>query len=504
MYTKFYDNTITTKFIKNLVSKTNVPFISTWKPGDFAIRGMLYLTRDAIWKCQHTGFPASIDSVCTKDTHNATLYKRTDINSIGDVHHSSEVQELTGQTASNIRYFTRVSPYVFGKEYYNITGRYSSNVLGYDATTHLYLGQYLRMMRDVYDLDLMPFYNCYANEVITDIDFNDQAKVEIISNKKNQNSIYKILSVPVRFGKTYMLALNSETPIEVMCIIYGKKGLLQTLTTNLNDSYSASGIPTDTTYKKFQRMQFKTPVLYKTPNWTQVYNKYLAAQAGGIDYSADLDFIIDPDSYYDQTLGQFEKNLRLIIKVPKTNKSSIVVIEGDYPVIACQEPDDIANNYKNITWSNQYLYGTTINSKTVRGEWIRPQVITSKDGSATAGMVVAKEPLFSPLSLLQISDGNTYAFSNRLVEYLTQNAINHLESFSKNIERVQQYSKSDINYIKNGSRYSEPLVLGVWDKDFQRYLFNLVRTTKLDVLKTDLTGYVDKSVEKIISRGQKQ
>jgi hypothetical protein len=64
MYTKFYDNTLTTKFIKALVAKTNVPFISTWKPGDFAIRGMLYLTKDAIWKCQHTGFPKSIDDVC--------------------------------------------------------------------------------------------------------------------------------------------------------------------------------------------------------------------------------------------------------------------------------------------------------------------------------------------------------------------------------------------------------------------------------------------------------
>ena len=41
MYTKFYDNTIETKFIKQLVANTNVPFISTWKTGDFAIRGMI-------------------------------------------------------------------------------------------------------------------------------------------------------------------------------------------------------------------------------------------------------------------------------------------------------------------------------------------------------------------------------------------------------------------------------------------------------------------------------
>jgi hypothetical protein len=129
MYTKFYDNTITTKFIKNLVSKTNVPFISTWKPGDFVIRGMLYLTRDAIWKCQHTGFPNSVDDVCKE--HDADLYAETATGGLTD---------LKRIAAEDIRFFTRVSPYVFGEEYFNITGKYTSNVLGYDATTHFYLG----------------------------------------------------------------------------------------------------------------------------------------------------------------------------------------------------------------------------------------------------------------------------------------------------------------------------------------------------------------------------
>jgi hypothetical protein len=129
MYTKFYDNTITTKFIKNLVSKTNVPFISTWKPGDFVIRGMLYLTRDAIWKCQHTGFPNSVDDVCT--VHEANLYKEIP---------NGGLDKLGSTTNEAIRFFTRVSPYVFGEEYFNITGKYTSKVLGYDATTHFYLG----------------------------------------------------------------------------------------------------------------------------------------------------------------------------------------------------------------------------------------------------------------------------------------------------------------------------------------------------------------------------
>jgi hypothetical protein len=76
------------------------------------------------------------------------------------------------------------------------------------------------MMRDIYDLDLMPFYNCYANEVITDIDFSSDARVEIVSTKASYNSLYKILSVPVKFGKTYMVAIDSELPVEMMCVAY--------------------------------------------------------------------------------------------------------------------------------------------------------------------------------------------------------------------------------------------------------------------------------------------
>ena len=64
MYTRFYDNTIETKFIKQLVATTNVPLISTWKDGDFAIRDRMYISSDAIWRCNHTGFPSHLQDVC--------------------------------------------------------------------------------------------------------------------------------------------------------------------------------------------------------------------------------------------------------------------------------------------------------------------------------------------------------------------------------------------------------------------------------------------------------
>jgi hypothetical protein len=44
---------------------------------------------------------------------------------------------------------------------------------------------------------------------------------------------------------------------------------------------------------------------------------------------------------------------------------------------------------------------------------------------------------------------------------------------------------------------------GVWDEDLRRYLFELTKKSKYLSRKIDLTGYVDKDTEMIITRGQR-
>ena len=77
----------------------------------------------------------------------------------------------------------------------------------------------------------MPFYNCYCGENIEDIDFDSTGSVE--ETKLQDTS--KILTVPVKFGKTYTIAIDSELPIEICMAVYGDKGLLKDYTDNLND-----------------------------------------------------------------------------------------------------------------------------------------------------------------------------------------------------------------------------------------------------------------------------
>lgn len=57
--------------------------------------------------------------------------------------------------------------YVFGKFYPNISTNYISNKGYYDSDLHEYLGRYLRAYRDFTGIDVMNFYNCFSNRYIS-------------------------------------------------------------------------------------------------------------------------------------------------------------------------------------------------------------------------------------------------------------------------------------------------------------------------------------------------
>ena len=158
----------------------------------------------------------------------------------------------------------------------------------------------------------------------------------------------------------------------------------------------------------------------------------------------------------------YTRFFRMFIQLPLNTESSIVVLEGDY---------------------------------------------TTKDTAAIDNFptkVRQNQTLLSDLSLTQIAGSVSYAFSDRLIEYLTYNVITDEETITQNISRVQQYASSLINAKLN---YTEPFNMlsstpDVWDTKLQTYLFNLAKESKYIQNKLDLTGYVDKDVEQVITRGQ--
>lgn len=379
---QFYTNTIESKFIKDLISTTHLPIIDTLYKGKWIVPGCYYVTDCNIVRANYI----------TADKNNYEAFQ-------------FDPNKFSAQ-------LTLINPYNFNYNYPGFTSIYSSINDGYDSKTHYYLGNYLRCLRDLHDVNLMPFYNCYTGEYVTDITIDSTTKTIIQSNSNLKGK--KIISIPVKFGETYSIFIDCSTEINIMCGFYGNKGYISPTQT------PSVTINTENDCKTFRYTSFREGFTYTTPK---------------------------PE----KSTYPYTRFFKMFVQLPLDTDSSIVVLEGDY-----------------VTKSKQ------------------------------------DQILLSDLSLTQIASTISYAFSNRLIEYLTYNVITSEETINQNILRIQQYANSITNAKLN---HTEPFDLststkGVWDIKLQKYLFNLAKESNYIQNKLDLTGYVDKDVEQIITRGQ--
>lgn len=256
-------------------------------------------------------------------------------------------------------------------KYYNYGDKllnYTKNLIiknnVYDSYTHEYLGDYLRFQRDYCGINLMPLYNCFSNTAcknlyikstyisqiesykpcanisnFVDSDYLDKyifvddkyVKIKNISDINeygiapgyttafeyfpavtsefvfdSNDTRYKIFMLPIKLFNTYTIALDSELPVELCCGIYGK----------YQDTREKFIEIPGLTYKKLSHCKFSFPILY-----TECLNLNQLALSNSI-----------------VELAQNESDLKLFIKVPANNTSTIIVLEGNY-----------------ISW-NDYLY----------------------------------------------------------------------------------------------------------------------------------------------------
>lgn len=398
---QFYTNTIESKFIKDLIATTPLPTIDTLYKGKWIVPGCYYINGCNVVKANYI------------------------------IEKNAEAFQFDPDESSS--QLTIISPYKFDSNYPGLTSTYSSINDGYDSKTHYYLGNYLRCIRDLHNINLLPFYNCYNGEYVTDIFINtstttttavDDSGNETEVTTINHNIIQsdpnvrgkKVISIPVKFGETYNIFVDCGTEVEIMCGFYGNKGYISPTQT------PAVEIKTENKYVSLKYTSFRDGFTYTTPK---------------------------PE----KSTYPYTRFFKMFIQLPLNTESSIVVLEGDY---------------------------------------------TTKD------KVRQNQTLLSDLSLTQIAGSVSYAFSDRLIEYLTYNVITSEETITQNILRVQQYASSLINAKLN---HTEPFNMSlstpdVWDTKLQTYLFNLAKESKYIQNKLDLTGYVDKDVEQVITRGQ--
>lgn len=249
----FNEASIYTKFIKGLLMNTYIPTVQVWKPNKYVMENFNYITRDYIVK--------AIKSF----TGNGQL-----------------------ESIFNTEYFKIVEPYIDGNEYKNITTNFVSNSYEYDYETHKYLGEYLRMVRDLHDIDLMPYYNCATNKIADNIRIRyDKTNREyrVISDNIKDDG-FKTIIVPIKFNQDYTIYINSSFPTKLTSIFY--------------DGYNKV-----TQFKsdilEYSSMSFSKPVLYKVTQQPELNRN---------------------DMFY-------RKYLTLLVQVPK-RCNQIIVLEGNY------------------------------------------------------------------------------------------------------------------------------------------------------------------------------
>lgn len=348
-----------------------------------------------------------------------------------------------------------VRPYIFNDNITNITKQFILNSTTYDTYTHQYLGKYLQFIKDYKGVDLMSMFNLCSGEIasgIGDIDvLGNSSQISFVVGDEQvvfntTDSDYKIYVIPVRYNQKYSIGINCNSVVEIVACFYDDILLTSGLpASNLEQFYK-------NTYEKFSHTTLTSPRLYtKLDN---ILSK------------------IDDAFYYNKNV------LKLLIKVPASCASSLVVVEGEVPLtnIVTIYGQSEKNNY-NITMSvnvNKY-----------------------KDN---------KRQLF------YIDDNVIHPFADRLIEYLTNSAICPLDDIDTNIALIQKYLSVGRGYelnrlVKTVSKEYTIKNFTKWSEDMTELIAKLLNYSSLNRNRNyydrtssnfDILGYADKDAEEFL------
>lgn len=338
------------------------------------------------------------------------------------------------------RYFEIVGTYIPGNFYPGITSNFKSNSSIYDNKTHKHLGDYVRVLSKQWGINLLPFYNCwdgtYVNNLRLKSTDNSDKNFNIITDNSIKDGFVSIL-VPIKYFKKYSIYINSTYPIMMRPVYSDGVNILQQTNTLTNNSVTVS------------HCSFDQPYIYNAP-------RPKGAQLTTTNIANNV---------------LLQNNLYLLIQLPQASSDNIVILEGDY------SENKFINNNKRVNTLKQVILNWNSNK------------LTDEDINT----------IFNPVYSLTRTIGNSYAFSDTLIEYLLLNVISNNDDIFENISRVQEYISSDKFYKTYAKRYPyTKSIKGVWDNSMRQFIYNVVT----EYYKLDINGYVDKNSEEIILGGK--
>jgi hypothetical protein len=237
-----------------------------------------YVYHGRIYKCTRTGI-----FMGSHKYHTGHLYCSEVVYCSNDLRVTDKLLKYNGRRLAQ---YDIVELYEEGSTVPGVTEDFMSTRGYYDSDTHMKLGDYLRLLRSMYDIDLMSLYNCYCNLYVDNIDLSSEKLME------GRNHKYKITLVPVKFNRTYTVAMNTDFPVFMKPVLYDGK-LIRNADGDFvyNNKY--------TSIKKINHATFSQPF-----NVT-ISNTDSEAQA-------------------------LERNLYLAIQIPTSVLTPIVVLEGEF------------------------------------------------------------------------------------------------------------------------------------------------------------------------------
>lgn len=387
MKQEFFKTTLISKFIKQLLAKTPLPVYKLIYDNDEMVAGCLYTYKDKVLKCtksgRFTGVRGTVNKIDYLTVQEPLFVNEGNMNVYTFNEKKNEFQfeqvpfAVTDDVVSIQLYtpaeFEVVSRFTPDSYVPGITQNYVSTMSYYDEDTHRKLGEYLRYVKNMYDLNLMPLYNCFTYKLVDNLtlDVNSDNNLTQTANTK-----YKTFLVPIKFDKTYTIALDSDFPVMMKAVFYNNRLVKD----RENQFYLSNYL--DESIIVHNNTQFSRPFTYSLPN------------TKAIDSTGN--------SCY-QMLHNYEKYLYLAIQISADNDSSLVVLEGDYS--------------RNGTSSITDVYG------------LRRDVNTTDAISAM---------LTSRLSLLDTNDGIHHPFADKLIQYLLRNTIDTREDIDDNVANIEK------------------------------------------------------------------
>lgn len=314
----------------------------------------------------------------------------------------------------------------------------------YNYQTHEYLGDYLRFLRDYENINLMSMYNCFSNRLCNNAkatvswkDSQDQITRSVSINSYDAN--YKIYMFPARLFEKYTIAIDCYQGVEIFCGLYDKKLITSDKAKDLIKR----------TYVRVPKALFNQPFIYDkldVQHWNWQMETELTATGASIWR--------DTSKFVRSELAMHENNLKIFIKVPASNVSSITVLAGDY------------RNYNDSLYT---LKQTTENGANVTWQYYKNTAVTNFETQKTyrySTLPDINSREFKPISRLQLlalNTGISYPFADRLVEYLVMNVILPNDPTPDNIKRLQKIM-GDCGYNFQ--------IDGIWEPKMQMILYD--------------------------------